>query len=707
MITIYAEKPDVGNKIAAALDCITLHDGTKVDFDHLKAKEKAVKSQQFKDGYLQINWMGEQCYVTWGYGHLCELKQAVDYNLDYKNWRNLPIPFIPDAYQVKVKDGTKKQFNLVKGLLKKSRLVINATDYDREGELIFYYLIKAAGYTGLFKRAHFTSQTKDGIREGFDHLKSEADVKPMTDAGRARSIADMDIGANLTAVMTLKNPGSGVLSVGRVQTPTLAMLVDRELEIQNFKPEPYFTITAVFETNRKEKFKAAHQIKAFKDEKAAKEIFDKINGKRGIVSDIKEEILTRPVPNLYNLSSLQMEANSRYGFTVAKTLQIAQELYEAGLTTYPRTDSQFLTSDMRPVITRTLDALEKNPIYTAYIKGRSRTYESRFFDDSKVSSHFAIIPTGQMPKALSDDQLKIYDLVARSVIALLYHSAKVCKTHVLVDVEKEPFVATGTVVKSPEWMTVIGMPKEELLPPLSVGDLLSGDYALNKKMTDPPKRYTDKTLIAAMIAAGKKLDDENLKKVMESGVKGIGTEATRAAIIETLIKREYAVREKKTIKATEKGISLIQALPLPEIKSAELTARWEERLNKIAEGKESFDVFVRDIEKLTKDWCEKLNTAGAVESSIKPTKETGYVCPVCGSRLQKYSWGYGCSNYKNGCKFSLGNTIAGKKLTDSQIDRLQKGKQTSKLKGFKSKAGKSFEAALEIKDGKLSFVFSK
>lgn len=195
-----------------------------------------------------------------------------------------------------------------------------------------------------------------------------------------------------------------------------------------------------------------------------------------------------------------------------------------------------------------------------------------------------------------------------------------------------------------------------------------------------------------MIAAGKKLDDENLKKVMESGVKGIGTEATRAAIIETLIKREYAVREKKTIKATEKGISLIQALPLPEIKSAELTARWEERLNKIAEGKESFDVFVRDIEKLTKDWCEKLNTAGAVESSIKPTKETGYVCPVCGSRLQKYSWGYGCSNYKNGCKFSLGNTIAGKKLTDSQIDRLLKGKQTSKLKGLKSKAGKSFEA---------------
>jgi DNA topoisomerase-3 len=252
-------------------------------------------------------------------------------------------------------------------------LVINATDFDREGELIFYYLKIASGYNGPCQRAHFQSQTQEEFTKAFAHLKSAADVKNITDAGRARSIADMDIGANMTVCMSLKYPNSGVLSVGRVQTPTLNLLVERELAIRNFVPKPYFTITAKFTTATNESFDASHQKKSFEKKEEAEDVFRKINGKEGTIEKIEKQLVNRPTPNLYNQSSLQMEANNRFGFTMAKTLQLAQELYEAGLTTYPRTDSQYLTENMRPVVTKTLGLMEKNPDYVNYIQGRPRS----------------------------------------------------------------------------------------------------------------------------------------------------------------------------------------------------------------------------------------------------------------------------------------------------------------------------------------------
>lgn len=700
MIVIYAEKPDVGKKIAAALDCISLSGGKKVTFEQLKEYEKAIKAQQFKDGYLEIQFHGERTFVTWGYGHLCELKSARDYDATYQQWRNIPVPFIPSSYEIKIKDEAKKQFAVVKKLIDQSSLVINATDYDKEGEVIFFYLMRAARSNKPFKRAHFSSQTKEGIIEAFNHLKSSDEVKDMTDAGRSRSIADWVVGCNLTVAMSLKYSGNNVLSVGRVQTPTLNMLVERELAIRNFKPEPYYVIKAIFETDKGKKYSAESLRKQIANKTEAESVYNAILGKKGVVKSIDNKEVYKDSPPLYNLSSLQMAANAKYGFTLAETLEIAQELYESGYTTYPRTDSQYLTEDMEPVINNVLDELAKAiPDYQKLIVGRSRIIDrKRYFDNSKVTSHYAIIPTSNVPGSLSPNQQKIYDLVARSVIMMVYPKATIKRTTIVTDVCAERFSSTGSIIINPGWMEVDVKPDETFLPDLDIGQIVSGEYSLLEKETEPPKRYTDKTLVAGMISAGKDLDDADLRKIMAAaGNKGIGTEATRASIIETLIVRSYAKREGKSIIPTDRGISLIKALPLKEIKSAELTALWEERLENIATGKENMQSFLTDIEKATERWCVDIKNA-VKESVFTPINSTELKCPGCGSTINKQSWGYGCSNYKNGCKFAVNNTIASKKLTDKQMETLITEKNTGNkpLSGFVSKSGKKFEAILVL-----------
>lgn len=709
MITIFAEKPDVGNKIAAALDKITLSSGKIIKFADLKANEKAVKSQQFKDGYLKIDYLGEECFVTWGYGHLCELKGAIDYNPDYKNWNKMPMPFIPKKFEVKVKDGTKKQFNLVADLMKKSTLVINATDYDREGELIFAYIYEASKCKAPFKRAHFSSQEEEGLKDGFKTLLSEADVKNITDAGKGRSIADAMVGWNITAKMTLISASKNVLSVGRVQTPTESMLVERELAIKNFKPEPYFTINALFTTATKENYKAEHKSKKITNKADADAIFAKIDGKKGIVDSVEKKTVYKEAPNLYSLSMLQMAANTKYGFTMAKTLEIAQQLYEGGYTTYPRTDSQYLTEDMEPVVNDVLNVLaSNNKEYADLIDGKARVFErKKYFNDKKVQSHFAIIPTKVYPTGITLDQKKLYDLIARSVIMMLYGKAELQNTKIITKVEDEEFVSNGKMVKDPQWMLVDTRSKDELLPNVKKGDVVDGEYKLNSKMTEPPKRYTDKTLLSAMLNAGKELDDEDLKKLMTSGeINGIGTEATRANIIETLISRGYAERDKKSIYATERGIQMIQALPIKELKSAELTALWEKRLNKIAEGKDTLDSFVIDMEELVRKWIKELDE-NVKKGDISVSGPTLGVCPKCGKGIIKTKWGYGCTGYKDGCKFTISGEIAHKKITEAQIKKLLSKGTTGTIKGFKSTAGKSFDTELVFDtDHKVVFGFT-
>ena len=715
MVTILAEKPDVGNKIAAALDKIYLSNGETVEFSKLKANEKAVKSQQNRDGYLKISYKGHECYVTWGYGHLCTLKQAYDYDPSYKLWSKLPLPFVPQSYEIKLRTSSssswdskvERQFNIVKGLFEKSDLIINATDFDREGEVIFAYIYELAKCNKPVKRACFTSQTKEGIIEGFTkNIKLGSEMALTEAAGRMRSIADWVVGANLTAAMSLKNPGAGVMSVGRVQTPTLAMIVNRELAIMNFVKAPYWAIEAEFTTASGEGFKAKHHKEKITEKPEAEALFEKINGHKGIVSDVKKKKVKKEPPLLYSLSALQMDANSKFGYTLDQTLDIVQKLYDDGFTTYPRTNSQYLTEDMEPVVNRVLDSLSNVPIYAPLINGRERRFDKKhYFDNKKVESHFAIIPTGNIPKGLPLEQKRVFDLICRSVIKMLYGDATLEQTKATVTVNGEDFKANGSIIAEAGWMAVGDASKTEILPDLKVGDELSGVYKLCDKMSEPPKRYTDKTLLAAMLSAGKDLDDAELKKLMsDPKTGGIGTEATRAAIIQTLIDREYILREKKILRATQKGIDLIQKLPLDQLKSAELTAVWERRLGDIARGTENAESFKADFENALREWVKTINTRVAKTNQSYANMLDGVRCPLCGKTVHIVDDGFECIARKDGCKFAI-STICGKKISEQQLRKLLTDGSTPLIKGFKKKDGTKFNAKLKIENGKMAFEY--
>lgn len=710
MITILAEKPDVGNKIAAALDKITLASGKEVTFAALKANERAVKSQQAKDGFLRIRYLGQDCFVTWGFGHICELKEPEDYDPAYKNWYKRPLPFIPETYQLKVRDGYKKQFDLIRRMFLKSDRIINATDFDREGEVIFSYIYELTGANAPVKRVCFASQTKEGILEAFADLKDRSEVKNVEAAGRMRSVSDWVVGINLTVAMTLRNHARGTsLSIGRVQTPTLKMLVDRELQIRDFKPETYWTLDAVFQTNKGETYSATHQSKRFSDRAAVETILKKIEGKPAVVTAITGKKEEKNPPQLYSLSALQMDANAKFGMTLKQTLDAAQALYDGGYTTYPRTDSRYLTEDMVPTVNRVLDSLSKNPDYAPLIEGRPRSFaKQRYFDNKKVESHFAIIPTTSRPKNLSGYSAKIYDLIAKSVICMLYGKAVLNKTAVTTTAEGENFVSSGSTIVDPGFMAVTGRDKETDLPALSRSETVSGAYAVKEKETEPPKRYTDKTMLAAMIAAGKDLADEELKKILaDPSVAGIGTPATRDAIIETLLKRGYAERSKKTLSATDKGIALIQGLAVESVKSPALTAKWEKRLHEIERGNEDPAMFRRDIEKTVAVWCSEIREAPVVSSLYDGQLTPPVPCPVCGRPMKKYGWGYGCSGYKEGCRFSVG-MICKKVLTENQFRKLLTERDSGLISGFKSKAGKSFRAHLLLDESnRIVFRFEE
>lgn len=718
MIVIVAEKPDVGSKIAAALDKITLTGGKTVSFNGLKANDKAIKAQQNKDGFLRISFMGQECYVTWGAGHLCELKNVRDYVSAYKSWNQIPLPFIPEAYEIQLRVGNDKkwaehlaaQFKVVKKLINQASFVINATDADREGEVIFAYIYELAKCKKPVKRAWFSSMTQEGLQDAFANLKDGASMANMEQAGRMRGIADWVVGINLTIAMSLKNPAQGVFSVGRVQTPTLALVVNRELEIRNFKPEPYWVIEALFTTDSGEQYKAKHNAEKLSTKADADTIMAKINGQPGVVTDIQKKRTFREVPLLYSLSALQMEANSKFGFTLNQTLEIAQKLYDSGYTTYPRTNSQYLTDDMEPAINKALDALETVSGYTALISGRSRKYERKsFFDNSKVESHHAIVPTGKLPDKLSSHEAKIYDLICRSVIRMLYGSAELEQTKVTTTVNGEDFHSNGHTVVNPGWMVVGDSSKEELLPNLHIGDTCKGEYKLGAKETKPPARYNDKSLLAAMLSAGKTIDDADLRKLLsDPKTGGIGTEATRAAIVKTLEERGYISRNGKSIQATEKGISLITKLPLESLKSAEMTARWEQRLNNIARGTEKPDAFQKDIEATVAEWITEINNkvtaTTAPLGAAKGTIPLGVDCPVCGKPMIITKWGYGCSAWRDGCKFSVG-TICQKRITENQARMLITKGKSPLIKGFLSKSGKTFDAYLVLDGGSIKFEF--
>lgn len=694
MVVIYAEKPDVGRKIAHALGGNT-----------------CVK----KEGYIEMKSGGRDYQVTWGYGHLCGLADPENYNPDFHDWKKRPMPFIPPDYKIVPNEKSaapiKKAIKVARDLFSKAECIINATDFDREGELIFYYLYKYLGCSKPVMRVNLASTTDEGIQDAFRHLMQSSQFANLLMAAQCRGITDWVVGLNMTVAMTLKNSG-GLYSIGRVQTPTLNMVVKRDEEIKNFRPEDYFTVEAQFTTQNEETYKGTHQTKRFPTKEEAEDVCKRCEGMDGVVDSIEVIESKKQVPNLYNLSSLQIDANKKHSINMKRTLDITQKLYEKGLVTYPRTDCQFLPEDMVQKVIQTQQMLKANGYAHLFNSAANESnmfnMKKRFFDDSKIGSHFAIVPTGTVPNNLTDEEKAIYNLIADSVIRMLYPPARFEQTKMKTSVNGELFLTSGNRLLDPGWMYVNGMSsKEELLPTLEIGDVVKSECKVMAKKTEPPKHYTDNTLLSAMITAGKTLEDEELRKFMAGQHNaGIGTEATRAGIVETLLARGYLVRDKKKIMATSVGTSLIHAIPVDEIKSVSLTAQCEQQLNLIEKGELDPGAFLGKVYADVSDWTKRIFASKETVMDQNQTKrnQLDIMCPVCGAPLLQFKWGYGCSEYRNGCKFSIGE-ICGKMLTQNQVKTLLSKEKIGPISGFKSSKGQPFEGTLVLhpveEDGKL------
>lgn len=707
MIVIFAEKPDMGTQIAAALDKIHLKSGD-VEFKDIGKHISAIKAQRNQDGCFHIRYNGQDTIVTWGYGHMCELKQAADINPDWKDWNKLPLPFIPNSYELKLIDSAKGQYKLLRQWFNDADEIICATDNDREGDLIFDYLYTYMRCRTPYKRAIFNKQSKEEFIKAFNpcNIVSSKDRQLVILAGRARSAGDFIVGVGPTVAMTLKYGNAReVLSVGRVQTATLNMIILRERAIRNFKPEDYFIIEGQFTTAAGEKYKGIHCKKHFKVKKDAQDEISRITSQTGIVNSVNHENVVKKKPYLYSLPTLQMDANKTYGFSLSRTHELAQSLYDGGYTTYPRTDSNFLPDDAGVEIQASLDMLYR--IYGVSPEIPFNDKNKHYFNSEKVASHYAIVTTKKEPENLKPDEKKIYDMIAKSVLCITAKEATIAKVTVTTSVDGEMFETNGNTVVDPGFYALVGYPKENCVPNVKEKDSVSAKVEIVAKQTEPPKRYTDASLLAAMINCGKNLEDEVLRAFMASGPgempKGLGRPSSQASIVKTLESRGYIRKEKKTIFPTEKGFSLIDLLPVEDLKSAEMTAKWELRLDHIESGKENYDNFMRDLESSVIEWTNKIMEK---EGFVMENKECSYVCPVCGKNVVSFHWGYACED-KDECGFSVGTKIGETIIPESEIEKLINGQETCKMI-FKNKDGKEFKASMKVdKEAKKAvFVFS-
>jgi DNA topoisomerase III len=688
MRLIVAEKPSVGRDIASALG------------RHRKDK-----------GSLA----GEGWTVTWALGHLAELAPPDAYGEEYKKWRLESLPILPGRFKVRVNHKTREQFDVVKGLMKSSSVteVVNACDAGREGELIFAYLYGLSGCRKPVLRLWISSLTREAIRDGFDALWEGAAMKPLEDAARSRGEADWIVGMNATRAYSVRFGGRGnVLSVGRVQTPTLKLLVDREKEIQDFEPEKFWTVHARFSRDGSTYdgvwFK--NKENRLSEREAADRIAEKVRGGTGTVRKAQKKTATEKPPLLYDLTELQRNANARYGFTAERTLRAAQALYEERkLITYPRTSSRYLSGDLVDGLKKRLEAAaalpELAPFAEKLLGVEKLPISKRIVDDSKVTDHHAIVPTNKKSSGgLPPDEAKVYDLVARRFVAVFFPAARFENTTVVTEVQKETFLSRGRVVLEAGWRALypggVGGRKEKeppVLPPIEVGqEWAVAKVGVKEGETKPPPRYSESALLGAMETAGKLVEDEELRQQMKDS--GLGTPATRAATIERLIKVGYIEREKKILVPTEKGRSLIRLLGESPLSSPELTARWEERLAKMEKGAESRPDFMSDICGFATKLVEEVRgMEGERLAAPSRSHETLGACPKCGAPVIETKKAYGCSAWrKTGCDFAIWKRVSGKSLSVSQAKQLLTRGRTAQLKGFKSKAGKPYAAALKL-----------
>ena len=639
MILCVAEKPSVGRDIARVLGANTKH-----------------------DGYME----GNGYCVTWTFGHLCALLDPQEYNEQWKNWNLSSLPMIPTRFGIKVSpdEGIQRQFNIIKDLIAQASEVINCGDAGQEGELIQRWVYQKAGCRVPVKRLWISSLTDEAIREGFQHLQDQQHYQLLYEAGLMRAIGDWLLGMNATRAYTLRFAKSTdrnrqILSIGRVQTPTLALIVKRQNEIEHFVPRTYWELKTLY---RDTLFSA--QLQAEEDDYAitsleqGQALVDSITDKPFTITKVERKKGTEYAPKLFDLTSLQVECNKLYSMSADETLKIIQSLYEKHVTTYPRVDTTFLSEDIYPKVPATLQGIKDYfpqvaPLLSLKADGgktaNSLPKSKKVFDNKKVTDHHAIIPTGQRPDSITEQERKVYDLVALRFIAAFYPDCEVANTTVLGKAGDIDFKTTGRQVLKPGWREVFAKikieeeePAEEqkTLPDFRQGESGEHQPQLKERTTTPPKYYTEATLLRAMETAGKTVDDEQLREAMKEN--GIGRPSTRAAIIEKLFQRHYIVREKKNIHATPLGINLIQTVISPLLKSAELTGRWEKKLREIERGEYTAQLFLDELKQMTTE----------VVYQVKADK-SGMRCPVCQQgTIIRGNTRYGCSRWKAGCTYA-------------------------------------------------------
>ena len=693
MIVCIAEKPSVAKDIA-----------------------RIIGANSARDGYMEGN--GYQ--VTWTFGHLCELKEPDDYTPMWKRWSLSALPMIPQRFGIKLinDEGIKKQFSTIERLMQAADSIINCGDAGQEGELIQRWVMQKAQAKCPVKRLWISSMTDEAIKQGFAELKDQQEYQSLYLAGLSRAIGDWLLGMNATRLYTLKyGQNKQVLSIGRVQTPTLALIVNRQKEIDNFEPEPYWVLATIY---RNTQFTATSGKFTSKEE--GEKAFSTIAGKPFTVTDVSKKKGTEAPQHLYDLTSLQVDCNKKFAYSADITLKLIQSLYEKKFTTYPRVDTQYLTDDIYPKVPQILNGVSQAKImsqqkYLPLVQqlaasGKKLPKSKKVFDNSKVTDHHAIIPTGVPPTGLTDMEANVYDLIAKRFISVFYPDCKFSTTTVIGEVvnedgdkpEKIEFKVSGKEILEPGWREVYAKDvkpndeedsqdgnsggdagngankkenvEERTLPSFVKGE--SGDHTptLTEKWTTPPKYYTEATLLRAMETAGKFVEDEELRAALKEN--GIGRPSSRAGIIETLFKRHYIRRQRKNLMATPTGIELIDTIHEELLKSCELTGIWEKKLRDIEhktydpgqfinELKEQINQIVNDVladnssritttteEDLKKKEPKKKKTAPKPKKLPADDSIIGKICPVCGQgTIIKGKTAYGCSNWKGGCKFRL------------------------------------------------------
>lgn len=677
MIVCIAEKPSVAKDIARILGATSSH-----------------------DGYMEGN--GYQ--VTWTFGHLCTLKEPDDYTPMWKRWSLSALPMIPQRFGIKLIDdkGIIKQFSVIEKLMQNADGIINCGDAGQEGELIQRWVMQKAQAKCPVKRLWISSMTDEAIREGFHTLKDQQEYQPLYLAGLSRAIGDWLLGMNATRLYTLKyGQNRQVLSIGRVQTPTLALIVNRQKEIDNFEPEPYWVLSTIY---RDTLFTATKGKFTSKEE--GEHSFAKIADKPFTVTDVQKKAGKEAPPHLYDLTSLQVDCNKKFSMSAETTLNVIQSLYEKKLTTYPRVDTQYLSDDIYPKCPATLKGLRGYEAFTQPLIGKPLPKSKKVFDTSKVTDHHAIIPTGVPASNLTDLEQHVYDLVARRFISVFYPDCKFSTTTVMGKVDDVEFKVSGKQISDPGWRVLYAkdaqqvdsddkknQDEERTLPAFTKGESGPHTPTLTEKWTTPPKYYTEATLLRAMETAGKFVDDEELRAALKEN--GIGRPSSRANIIETLFKRRYIKRERKNIVATPTGIELIDTIKEELLKSCELTGIWEKKLRDIEHKKYDAGQFINELKQqittivndvladnsnrhvtvLTDEDLKKKSRKKATSPKKKTETEVGKTgnndektvqslpaddsiigtpCPVCGKgHIVKGKTAYGCDRWREGCTFRM------------------------------------------------------